>query len=64
MDNEITVMIALIEETYDRELRNTPMKMRGLIKQDFGVDVSPATILVLTGIDEDFERENRRIDYG
>lgn len=64
MDNEILVMISLIEEEYPREDRNTPMKMRNLIKKEFDMDISPTTIQSIVGIDEDYERENRRIEYG
>ena len=64
MDNEILVMISLIEEEYPREDRNTPMKMRNLIKKEFDMDISPTTIQSIVGIDEDYERENKRIEYG
>lgn len=64
MGNEILVMISLIEEQYPRMDRNTPMKMRNLIKKEFDMDISPATIESIVGIDEDYERENRRIEYG
>ena len=59
---ELEIMITLIEGEYLRNQRNTPFKMRALIKKEFGVDVSPTTILNVVGLDEDYERESRRID--
>ena len=57
-------MIQLIEEEYPREQRNTPDKMAELIKREFNLIVAPSTILRILGIDEDYEREQRRIEYG
>lgn len=63
MDNDIKVMISLIEEEYPRVDRNTPLKMRILIKKEFDVDVTESTISSVTGIEEDFEYLNRKIEY-
>ena len=61
---ELEVMIKLIEDKYPREQRNTPTKMSEVIEREFNVKVAPSAILSLLGADEDYEREQRRMNYG
>ena len=59
---EIKLMIAFIEEEYPRDERNTPDKMRLLIKKEFDIDIAPQSILNICGLEEDYETESRRIE--
>lgn len=61
---EIETMVKLIEEEYPRSERDTPEKMSSIIEREFNVKVAPSTILNVLGIDEDYESESRRIEYG
>jgi hypothetical protein len=57
-------MIQLIEEEYPREQRDTASKMSEIIEREFNIKVAPSFILRITGIDDDYEREQRKIQYG
>ena len=61
---DIKAMITLIESAFERELRNTPDKMKILIKQEFDKDVDTQTIANICGITEDYEHQSQRIENG
>ena len=62
--NRIKVMISLIEGEYSREERNTPSKMRRLIKKEFDFNISEQDILNICGLTEDYEKLSNKIEYG
>lgn len=60
---ELQTMIILLEREYRPEQRNTPELMVSLIKKDFDRDVSEEDIINFYGLNEDWERKNRQIEY-
>lgn len=63
-NDELTVVITLIEGEFARNMRNTPSKLISLIKKEFDTVVSEETILNYYGLNEDYESQSKRIEYG
>lgn len=61
---DLKLMIILIEGEYPRNERNTPDKMRELIKKEFEVNVSENEILGFYGLIEDYSHLSREVEYG
>jgi hypothetical protein len=62
---ELEWAISLVEAEFEKKERNTPEKMSEIIKNNFDVKCSPQDILNYFKINEDYERESKRIgsDY-
>ena len=62
-NEELKIAIILIEGEYPRELRNTPSKMKELLKKEFNLTISESAIEQFYGISEDYEKYNRQVHY-
>jgi hypothetical protein len=61
---ELAWAITLIEAEYEREDRNTPLKMSKLIEQDFDVSCPEEDVASFFELIENYERESNRIQAG
>ena len=57
-------MVTLIEGEYPYEKRNTPGKLISLLKKEFNVDYREPDIMKLYPVQDDYEHETRKIEYG
>lgn len=61
---ELEWAISLVEAEFKKEERNTPEKMSTLIRNNFDVMCEPGDILHFFKINEDYDRENNRVECG
>lgn len=61
--DDLKIMIILIEGEYARIKRNTALKMQTLLLKEFKVEISRISILTFYGLNEDYEHQNRIIEY-
>lgn len=61
---DLQIMVTLLEGEYPYEQRNTVGKLILLLKKEFNVEFREPDIMNMYPPQEDYEHENRSIEYG